>query len=441
MRGIFTKKSTVVWRGSILTKLTRHKLSDLYTLASGISSSKDQAGHGQPFLSFSTAFNNVFLPAKLPDLMASNEKEQEKHSIKCGDVFLTRTSEVVDELAISSVAVKDYPSATFSGFLKRLRPKESDKAYPKYMALYLRSQLFRKAMDNNAVMTLRASFNEAIFSYLDVWLPDYDKQVEIGDLLYAIEKKITLNNKINAELDAMARLIYDYWFIQFDFPDENGNPYKSSGGKMGWCDQLKREIPEGWDTGVLSDFGKIIGGSTPSKENDANFAPEGIPWITPNDLSNNVGNNFISRGQTDVSEAGLKAASLKLLPAGAVLLSSRAPIGYMAIARNPVSTNQGFKSFVPTDRFPTAFIFFAVKCLMPSILRNANGSTFKEISGGTLGFVKTSLPDEAVVKEFCKKLQPVLGVQDALETQNQELANLRDWLLPMLMNGQVSVGE
>ena len=78
---------------------------------------------------------------------------------------------------------------------------------------------------------------------------------------------------------------------------------------------------------------------------------------------------------------------------------------------------------------------------MPSILRNANGSTFKEISGGTLGFVKTSLPDEAVVKEFCKKLQPVLGVQDALETQNQELANLRDWLLPMLMNGQVSVGE
>ena len=261
-----------------MTELTKHKLSDLYTLSSGISSGKDQAGHGQPFLSFSTAFNNVFLPDVLPDLMASNEREQATHSIKSGDVFLTRTSEVVDELAISSVAVKDYPSATFSGFLKRLRPKSSRKAYPKYMALYLRSQLFRKAMDNNAVMTLRASFNVDIFSYLNVWLPDYDQQVKIGDLLYAIEQKIGLNNQINAKLEAMAKLIYDYWFVQFDFPDENGKPYKSSGGNMVWCDQLKREIPEGWDTGALSDFGKIVGGSTPSKENEANFAGQGIPW-------------------------------------------------------------------------------------------------------------------------------------------------------------------
>jgi len=424
-----------------LTELTKHKLSDLYRLSSGISSSKDQAGHGQPFLSFSTAFNNVFLPDVLPDLMDSNEKEQATHSIKNGDVFLTRTSEVIDELAISSVAVKDYPLATFSGFLKRLRPKESRKVYPKYIALYLRSQLFRKAMDNNAVMTLRASFNEAIFSYLDVWLPDYDQQVEIGDMLYAIEQKIDLNNQINAELEAMAKLIYDYWFIQFDFPDENGKPYRSSGGKMVWCDQLKYEIPDGWETGSLSDFGRIIGGSTPSKGNDDNFAAVGIPWITPNDLSDNVGNNFISRGQTDVSEAGRKVASLKLLPAGAVLLSSRAPIGYMAIARNPVTTNQGFKSFVPTDRFPSAFIFFAVKRLMPAILRNANGSTFKEISGGTLGLVKTSLPNETVVKEFCKTVQPMLDMQNTLEAQNEELASLRDWLLPMLMNGQVTVGD
>jgi type I restriction enzyme S subunit len=267
------------------------------------------------------------------------------------------------------------------------------------------------------------------------------EQFKLVETLYLVDQKISLNNQINSELEAMAKSVYDYWFVQFDFPDENGKPYKSSGGKIVWCDQLKIEIPDGWETGSLSDFGKIVGGSTPFKENEANFAAEGIPWITPNDLSNNVGNNFISRGQTDVSEAGRKAASLKLLPVGAVLLSSRAPIGYMAIARNPVTTNQGFKSFVPTDRFPTSFIFFAVKRLMPAILRNANGSTFKEISGGTLGLVKTSLPDETVVKEFCKKVQPMLDMQDTLETQNKELANLRDWLLPMLMNGQVTVGD
>ncbi len=136
-----------------------------------------------------------------------------------------------------------------------------------------------------------------------------------------------------------------------------------------------------------------------------------------------------------------KAASLKMLPAGTVLLSSRAPIGYMAIARNPVTTNQGFKSFVPTERYPTEYIFYAIKRLMPAILQNANGSTFKEISGGTLGLVKTTLPDEKVVKAFCEKVRPMLEMQNTLEAQNRELAKLRDWLLPMLMNGQVSVGD
>ncbi|HDZ80082.1 MAG TPA: restriction endonuclease subunit S [Roseobacter sp.] len=289
-----------------MTELTKHKLSELYTLSSGISSSKDQAGHGQPFLSFSTAFNNYFLPEVLPNLMASNEKEQAAHSIKSGDVFLTRTSEVVDELAISSVAVKDYPLATFSGFLKRLRPKENGKAYPKYIALYLRSQLFRKTMDNNAVMTLRASLNEAIFSYLDIWLPEYDKQVQIGDMLYAIEEKIGTNNKINAELEAMAKLIYGYWFVQFDFPDGNGEPYKSSGGKMVWSDQLKRDIPEGWEPTTLEEFvlvkkGTLITEETANTHGDIKVVSAGIGFSYFHDKAN------FSENTVTVSASGASA--------------------------------------------------------------------------------------------------------------------------------------
>ncbi|BBV49965.1 hypothetical protein STW0522CIT30_12250 [Citrobacter portucalensis] len=140
-------------------------------MASGISSAKEQAGHGSPFLSFSVVFNNYFVPDLLSDLMDTSEKEKETYSIKSGDIFLTRTSEVVDELAMSCVAVKDYPNATFSGFLKRLRPTQDHITYPKFMAFYLRSPMFRKTMTNNAVMTLRASLNEAIFSYLELLLP------------------------------------------------------------------------------------------------------------------------------------------------------------------------------------------------------------------------------------------------------------------------------
>lgn len=230
-----------------MSKLHKYAFSDLYEMTSGISSTKQQAGHGTPFVSFSTVFNNYFLPDILPDLMDTSEKQQETYSVKKGDIFITRTSETVDELAMSCVALKDYPKATYSGFVKRLRPKTEGIAYSKYMAFFLRSKYFRKVIDCNTIMTLRASFNVDIFSFLDLYLPDYEEQVRIGNILYNIEKKIQVNNRINSNLEQMAKTIYDYWFTQFDFPDESGKPYQSSGGKMTWNNTLKKYIPKEWE--------------------------------------------------------------------------------------------------------------------------------------------------------------------------------------------------
>ena len=245
-----------------MSKITKYALSDLYDMSSGLSSKKEQAGHGAPFVSFGTVFNNYFLPEELPDLMDTNEKEQQIYSIKTGDVLITRTSETIDELAMSCVAVKDYPKATYSGFTKRLRPKREGIAYPKYMAFYFRSALFRKAVTNNAFMTLRASFNEDIFTFLDVYLPDYDEQVRIGDMLYNIECKIQKNKEINDYLEEMAKTIYDYWFVQFDFPDDNGKPYKSSGGALLYNEILKKEIPFGWTIDTLGNLLSKVPNST-----------------------------------------------------------------------------------------------------------------------------------------------------------------------------------
>ena len=120
---------------------------------------------------------------------------------------------------------------------------------------------------------------------------EIDEQIKIGKLLKSIDQKIQINNQINQELEAMAKTIYDYWFVQFDFPDQNGKPYKSSGGKMVYHPELKREIPEGWGVEKLDDLGTIVGGSTPTKSISDNFTKggEGYSWITPNDLSNNKG--------------------------------------------------------------------------------------------------------------------------------------------------------
>ena len=210
---------------------------------------------------------------------------------------------------------------------------------------------------------------------------------------------------------------------------------------MVYNEVLKREIPVGWKSGTFDNLGQIVGGSTPSTEEASHFSVNGIPWITPNDLSDNQGNKFITRGALDVSEGGMKSASLKKYPAGTILLSSRAPVGYMAIARNEVTTNQGFKSFIPTKGYTSEFLYYSIKSMLPTIIKNASGSTFKEISAGMMKTIKILLPDTNTASRFSDEVCVIFKRQDILEQESFQLAKLRDWLLPMLMNGQVTVGD
>ena len=270
-------------------------------------------------------------------------------------------------------------------------------------------------------------------------IPFSDTCNKAVDFLSALDAKIELNNRINTELEAMAKTLYDYWFVQFDFPDENGRPYKSSGGRMVWNEQLKRAVPEGWEVVNLGQLGKITGGSTPLTSKQENFTDHGIPWITPKDLSLNKGNKFIRKGATDVTEAGFSEANLTMLPKGSVLLSSRAPIGYLAISGCDVTTNQGFKSFITSENIGTEYLFYAIQNLLPVIENNASGSTFKEVSASVLRSIYDVKPEFRLIQLFREKILSVFSRQENLELENQHLSSLRDWLLPMLMNGQVRV--
>lgn len=314
-----------------------------------------------------------------------------------------------------------------------------EKANYKYVYYFLKTRYNQLRSLSSGV---RKNLNSNDIKEFELRIPiNVSDQQRIASVLSALDAKIQLNNRINAGLEAMAKTLYDYWFVQFDFPDANGKPYKTSGGKMVWNEQLKREIPEGWETGILNDLGEVIGGSTPPREIEEYFTKDGMAWITPKDLSLNTGNKFITKGEWDITDAGIKAASLNVMPKDTILFSSRAPIGYLAISQEEVTTNQGFKSFVPNKGFPTEYIYYTIKNLIPIIDNHAVGSTFKEISGGTLKTIKTCLPEKKVIEKFTQIVKPIFEKQNLLELENQHLSSLRDWLLPMLMNGQVTVGE
>ena len=417
------------------------KFSDLYTISSGISSTKEQAGHGSPFLSFSTVFNNFFIPDKLEDLMDTSESEQKTYSIKSGDIFLTRTSEVIDELAMSSVALKDYPNATYSGFLKRLRPIDGLKTYPKFMAFYLRTPLFRKTITNNATMTLRASFNETIFSYLDLLLPDYSEQKKIGDFLYLINQKIALNKQINARLEEMAKTLYDYWFVQFDFPDTDGKPYKSSGGEMVFDETLKREIPKGWEVKSLGEVISLERGVTYSKDSICNDK-NGTGVLRATNISgNNIDLNdliYIS-GDVDTQQ--------KLKPFDILIVMSSGSKEH--IGKNGVyyfEQDNAFGAFCSKITPQKVFFEFVSIFLQSNNFRNyvknqCLGTNINNLNNSHILHCPIVRPNDEYIEAFHKQIKLIYEKISCNVKQNHQLTQLRDFLLPMLMNGQVSVAE
>ena len=254
---------------------------------------------------------------------------------------------------------------------------------------------------------------EAIMKY-EVPAFSYEEQGRIAGILEALDRKIQLNTEINKNLEQQAQAYFEELFVA------NADPI--------------------WPECTLSDIGTIVAGGTPSKSKVEYYADHGIAWITPKDLSVDK-SKFISRGENDISELGFSKSSAAKMPAGTVLFSSRAPIGYIAIAQNEVTTNQGFKSIIPKENMGTPYVYFLLKKLLPTIEGMASGSTFKEISGTGMKSVPTVMPDTSTIKYFNTFCEPVFKEQEVLEAENKHLSELRDSLLPKLMSGEIDVSE
>lgn len=286
--------------------------------------------------------------------------------------------------------------------------------YNKYLLAVLRSFQIQEQILSTSVGDVIPHFKKSFFDQIMIPIPNMDIQKSIGDFYYTISEKTELNKKINDNLEQQAVTYFQELYIN------NANPM--------------------WQIGTISDLGTVVGGSTPSKTKPEYYTNNGIAWITPKDLSINK-SKFISHGENDITELGLKNSSATVMPKGTVLFSSRAPIGYIAIASNEVTTNQGFKSVIPYLEIGTAFVYFFLKHSLPVIESAASGSTFKEISGSAMKNIPAIIPDRNTLDQFNSFCAPIFAQQKILEEQNHSLAMLRDSLLPKLMSGAIDIAS
>ncbi|EAA6844530.1 restriction endonuclease subunit S [Salmonella enterica subsp. enterica serovar Newport] len=259
-------------------------------------------------------------------------------------------------------------------------------------------------------------------------LPDVKKQQKIVDFLDIIEDKLELNNRINTELEAMAKTLYDYWFVQFDFPDANGKPYKTSGGKMVYNATLKREIPAGWAVNTLSQIANITMGQSPAGESYN---------------ENRIGMLFF-QGSTDFgwlfpTPRQYTTSPARMAKKGDILLSVRAPVGDMNIANADCCIGRGLAALNSKSR-SDGFLFYVMKYFKQVFdRRNSEGTTFGSMTKDDLHSLQVVCPEPGLLKRYDGIVSEYNKMIFTRSLENQDLIKLRDWLLPLLMNGQVTV--
>lgn len=390
---------------------------------------------------YTDVYKNSFINReKSQDFMVAscNDNEYEKFLLKKGQVAITKDSEKRNDIGIPTFIAEDFEDVVLGYHLALISPY-SDKLDGAFLHFWLNTDYGKKYFENNASGSgQRLTLTLDVIKSIPLYLPDLPTQKSIAKVLSDLDAKIELNNKINRELEAMAKTLYDYWFVQFDFPNQEGKPYKSSGGKMVYNAELKREIPEGWEVKKLGDLGDFKNGVNYDPSNPGDIA---CPIINVRNISassffiKNEDLDVIYLRESDVRKYSVNAGSIIIarsgIPGATRLISD--------IAENTLYC--GFAIHYQLDDLGYKIsIFFFLKSLEEHIQSGSGGTILKNVNQGTLNALKIALPKEnEILHRFNELINPVFGRINLVQKQNQHLTALRDWLLPMLMNGQVSV--
>ena len=329
---------------------------------------------------------------------------------------------------------KKYGPLVYAGFLIKFHI-DRNKVNPKFLKYYTISKTYKDWIANGSTGSTRGNMSEGDFADMPVFLPSRQVQDSLVAMMEPIDDKINNNTAICSDLEGMAKLLYDYWFVQFDFPDENGKPYKSSGGKMVWNDELKREIPEGWEIKRLIDIeSNIITGKTPSTKDARNYNGN-IPFITIGDIR---GNMFVVSTEQTLSEEGASSQKKKYIPEESLCVTCIASPGLVGFTTQRSQTNQQINSVVFTKDYNKPVLYFSIKQFFDTTVGAKTGNTFANMNKEDFSNIEI-LYSEDVAKMYYRKIWGVFDKIQLLLEENQQLASLRDFLLPMLMNGQVKI--
>lgn len=404
------------WMETTLGTLVRDRQASLLTGPFGTALKADEyQTHGTPLVSVREIKDGrIVIDNSTPRLGPATLERLPRYLLREGDIVFGRKG-AIERSAQISKSQEGYFLGSDGICLRFVGG-----IHAAFVAYQIRSRRIATWLMANAGGTTMPSMNQTVLDRLPLVLPPLPTQRRIAAVLSALDDKIELNNRINANLEAQAQALFRSWFVDFE-------PW---GGTM----------PEGWREGKLEELGKIVGGGTPSKANAAFFASKGIAWLTPKDLSIDKA-KFRQHGEQDISPLGLSSSGAQLMPKGTVLFSSRAPIGYIAIATGEVSTNQGFKSVIPNKQSATPFIYYWLKSNVDEIEARASGSTFPEISGTGMKNLPVLVPDEEALDGFGRVCEPLFVKQWSLEKENRTLSAIRDTLLPKLMSGEIDVAE
>ncbi|MCI6529103.1 MAG: restriction endonuclease subunit S [Clostridiales bacterium] len=389
-------------------------LGELYEVHNGLSKGGKFFRKGSPFLSFSTVFNKWFLPQELLDLVQSTDNEQQSYSILRGDVFVTRTSETMDELGMSSVALKDYPHATYNGFTKRLRPINPERILPEFIGYYLRTPVFRAGFTAFSTMTTRASLRNEDLLSMKVPVPDMQTQKHIASILSAYDDLVENNQKQIKLLEEAAQRLYKEWFVDLRFPGHETTPIVDG-------------VPEGWEIQTLSQIADVVMGQSPKSE-FYNQDRQGLPF------HQGVG----SYGTRFVIDTTYSTSFTRIAEAGSILFSVRAPVGRLNITKNKIVIGRGLAAINHRSGMQS-YLFYLLKERFFKDNIIGNGAIFASISKDELLGQKFIVSVDDLVKRFNTVVSDIDGKIAGLENQIMLLTEARDRLLPKLMSGEIEV--
>ena len=382
-------------------------------------------------------YNWAITKEKAKSFMVASAKQTEidKYSIGKGMVAITKDSETRDDIGVATYIADDFENVVLGYHCALITPNPAI-VDGKYLNAFMHTRYIQKYFENNASGSgQRYTLSNDTIGNIPVLLPSIEEQHTIGKVLADIDSKIELNKQINDNLEAMAKQLYDYWFVQFDFPNEEGKPYKSSGGAMVWNEKLKREIPEGWYAENICKIANILSGGTPSKAVDEYWNNGTIPFFGPTDCNGSV---FQIKTADHITQKGLEHCASSLFEEGIVIITARGSIGKLVIVGTPMAMNQSCYA-LQSKEGEYEYVYFLTTQLIDCLKAKGSGSVFKSIIASDIEHSTLCIATDNVVSDFCKKVKPMFEKLKANTIEIAELTKQRDELLPLLMNGQATV--